>query len=329
MSEFKSYTINRDQSLKMFSGFQNYEFIHSFYNAPISWNTQLYFSNFQFFLTTSDEDYRAYLQLSTHKAVTYSDWICDRQTNFLLANTSPTLTSFFLTNSLDIPKSFQRIRSLIKPSSSTMLAKLTAMLMRHGRKTYVLRSLSFSLVQLVDEKQRNFLIKHLHLDWRVIYQIFNTLKFFNFQYLNNVSYCEFNELDNQSLTSHLKSTSQSNIHLELFTTMINEHTPLFSFFVKRTSKRKWKHSRGKSGRYEIKWKYVPIYKRVIVVLSWLKNDIQFQNYYNFTNRCYNSLKNLLFSPSMHLIVQFRQFVHKYVFQRCKNTLLRKLHTEVT
>ena len=82
--------------------------------------------------------------------------------------------------------------------------------------------------------------KHIHLyDFcKKVATNMQIYMFFNFQYLNNISYCEFNELDNQSLTSHLKSTSQSNIHLELFTTMINEHIPLFSFFVKRTSKRK-------------------------------------------------------------------------------------------
>ena len=329
MSESKSLVINSDRILKLFSGFQNYDSIQSLTNAPISLNTRLFSSNLQFFFMQSEEDYRAYWQLSAYKYVIYSDWRCDIQTNSLVTDTSITLTSFFLANSLDIPKSFQRVRSLMKPSSLTMLEKLTAMLMKHGRKTYVSRSLSFSLIQLLNEKYYNSLTKHLHLNWRIMYQVFNSLKFYNFHYFSNMSYCEFDELSDQVFTSHTKLSTSDNVYLKLLINMINKYIPLFSFFIKKTSKRKWKHSRGKSGRYEIKWKYVPTYKRIIVVLRWLKNDIQFQNYYNFSNRCYSSLKNLLFLSSTHLIVQFRQFVHKYVFQRCKNTLLRKLHTEVT
>jgi hypothetical protein len=47
---------------------------------------------------------------------------------------------------------------------------------------------------------------------------------------------------------------------------LTEYVPLFSFYVKRVDKLKRKHSRGKSGKYSIVWKYIPKYKRLLTTL---------------------------------------------------------------
>ena len=81
-----------------------------------------------------------------------------------LENTTTTLTSFFLANSLDIPRTFKRIRSLMQPTSSTILTKLSAILMRHGRKASISQSLTKALVQLTYSRVFYTLNNTPHLD---------------------------------------------------------------------------------------------------------------------------------------------------------------------
>ena len=41
--------------------------------------------------------------------------------------------------------------------------------------------------------------------------------------------------------------------IDFLTALLEQYLPVFSFFVKKTPKYQWKHSRGKSGRYKIIW----------------------------------------------------------------------------
>lgn len=336
MSENRQHTSHSNSTFRVFSGFQNYERIETESHAlMIFWTQPIYTTKLKFFITENEDEYRVYVHGNLWKTIVYSDWTQTLGLNTLLLNAPITLTSFFLANSLDIPRPFKRIRSLMQPTSSTILAKLTAMLMRRGRKVYINRILTTSLVQLVYSSNFSDTFSYTRTHWRVLYQILTTVQFhlktlysMNYTQASINSHVEWNEFESQDSTSLMKSSSPTNIFSHSFCNFLYTHTPLFSFLIKKVSKLQWKHSRGKSGRYTIKWKYIPIYKRVIVLLRWLVNDIQFQTHHNFKDRLHNSLKNLWFFPSLHLIIQFRQFVHKYVFQRCKNNLLRKLHSEV-
>ena len=112
--------------------------------------------------------------------------------------------------------------------------------------------------------------------------------------------------------------------------MTNEllsYSPGFSFFVQKVNKLKRRHSRGKTGRYEIIWKYVPRYKRLLIVLRWLLKDVQFQKASTLYKRIEKSLENFLFDKTNHLVYNLRQFVHRFVFNRYRKTLLKTLHTE--
>jgi hypothetical protein len=336
MSEKLQYVPQNNSTFKVFAGFQNYKRVEiEPRSLTVFWTYPIYATKLKFFITENEDEYRVYVHGNLWKTVVYSDWTQTIGLSTLFLNAPITLTSFFLANSLDIPRPFKRIRSLMQPTSSTVLAKLTAMLMRQGRKVYVNRVLTTSLVQLVHSSHFGDIFSYTRTHWRVLYQILTTIRF-HLKTLYSASFTqskvdyhiEWNEFNYQDSTTSVKSSSPINIFSHSFCSFLYTHTPLFSFLIKKVSKLQWKHSRGKSGRYSIKWKYIPIYKRVIVLLRWLVNDIQFQTHHNFKDRLYNSLKNLWFSPSAHLIIQFRQFVHKYVFQRCKNNLLRKLHSEV-
>ena len=320
----------------MFAGLQNYECIETESYANIFWDQHLYSTKLKFFmLEEEEEDYQTYFQGSRDKVVTYADWTRCLRMNTFSNSATLTLTTFFLSNSLDIPQSFKRIRSLMQPTSITVFTKLSSMLMRHGRKTLIDKSLTYSLINLLDTHALREASNYVCLNWRFLYQVFTTWKLNNFSETikkahphYTLKYLEIEELDDQHSTSLTKYSSPTYVFSNVLPIFLSNYKPIFSFYVKKVSKLKWKHSRGKSGRYTIKWKYIPVYKRLIVLIRWLVNDIQFQNHYNFHDRLFTSLKNLWFNPSSHLIIQFRRFVHKYVFQRCKNTLMLKFHSEV-
>ena len=320
---------------RVFAGFQNYERLETQSHALIPfWTNRVYTTKLKFFPTENEDEYRTYLHGNLWKTIVYSDVTQTLGLHILLLNAPITLTSFFLANSLDIPQSFKRIRSLMKPTTTTILAKLATMLLRQGRKTYVNKTLTGSLIRLVHSQSFSDHFNYTRAHWRTFYQIFTALRFYltslhstNYTLYHTNCSTEANEFYRQTTTSFCRHSLSLNVYSHSFFHFLHSYTPIFSFLIKKVSKLQWKHSRGKSGRYTIKWKYVPLYKRMITLLRWLVNDIQFQTHHNFTDRLYNSLRTLWFFPSSHLIIQFRQFVHKYVFQRCKNSLLRKLHSE--
>ena len=336
MSEKKPVTFSNHYVFQMFSGLQNYEFIETNSYINIVWNEYMYSTKLKFFvLEEEEEDYQIYLQNDKGKIITYSDWTRRLQMSTFSISTTLTLTTFFLSNSLDIPRPFKRIRSLMAPTSVTIFTKLSSMLMRHGRKALINRSLTYSLINVLNANSFREASNYSSLNWKFLYQIFTSWKLTNpgiiaqnLSSLQVLKYFEILEYDDQHSTSLSKQSVPIHVVASLLPTLLSQYRPIFSFYIKKVSKLKWKHSRGRSGRYAIKWKYIPVYKRLIVLLRWLVQDIQFQNHYHFYDRLLTSLKNLWFSPSSHLIIQFRSFVHKYVFQRCKNTLLVKFHSEV-
>ena len=334
MSETKPVDTFEPHIFRLFAGFQNYESFEVFPYASFLWRQEIYVKEIKFLLLESEDECRPYFQSNRWKTVLYSEWTRSLNVDVFLATTSTTLTSFFILNSLDIPKSFKRIRSLMRPTSSTVFSKLSAMLTKHGRKSYMLRTLSVNLVRLASLQPLYDTSEHFYLNWLSFYQVFTTLKLIGplsthlaSTFLKRSLHVELSEWHAQYSSSVTKQSSHHNVYAHQFLGAIKDYTPLFSFFIKKVSKLQWKHSRGKSGRYLIKWKYIPVYKRLITLLRWLVSDVHFQNHHNFYDRLHASLKNLWFHPSSHLIIQFRRFVHKYVFQRCRNTLLIKLHVE--
>jgi hypothetical protein len=111
---------------------------------------------------------------------------------------------------------------------------------------------------------------------------------------------------------------------ELFFTEILRYLPIFSFYISKVDKRKRKHSRGKSGKYMMSWKYVPPYRRITVVLRWLVRDIRFQKSHTFQNSVLKSFQTLMFNSQSHLVYKLRNFVHLFVFQNYKKKLLKTL-----
>ena len=245
----------------------------------------------------------------------------------------PTLSSFFLLQRIDIPLCFRKSKSLYHSTMVTPQVRLLTMLMRKGRRSYVLKHYSKAISQLIITSYRLDEINEKKGWWRQYYRLFAQLKLINSdQAPDKVSFFAKTRdsimLDHyqQRYTSkhyeaqgHLRS--QSWLYKEWF-----KYLPVFNFYVRKVDKLKRKHSRGKSGKYSIVWKYVPVYKRFITVLRWFIKDVRFQKARTFYLRLFKTLELLMFEPSSTLVSKFRNFVHSYVFQNHKKTLLKHLRS---
>ncbi len=229
---------------------------------------------------------------------------------------STTLVSFFALQMIDIPKSFSRSKSLYSPNASIHKLRLTNMLMRHGRKAKVSIALSRSIHEIINNYVLPINKTNLNFD-----QISSKKSI-------NADPSKVSSEARLTTAPFIKNAHNSKGDVDWLQNLIFEelekYTPLFSFYVKKVDKLKRKHSRGKSGKYSIVWKYVPKYRRLTTTLRWLIRDIRFQKAKTFNLRLTRSLELFVFDRSSHLVPQLRQFVHTFVFKHHKKTLIKTL-----
>ena len=245
----------------------------------------------------------------------------------------PTLSSFFLVQRIDVPLCFKKSKSLHHSTMVTPQVRLLTMLMRNGRRSYILKNYSKAISRLIIASYKLDELNENKGWWRHYYRLFAQLKFIRpDQGSNEVSF--FSKTRDSIMLDHYQQLyssrhyeaqghlrSQSWLYKEWF-----KYLPVFNFYVRKVDKLKRKHSRGKSGKYSIVWKYVPVYKRFITVLRWFIKDVRFQKARTFYLRLFKTLELLMFDPSATLVSKFRNFVHSFVFQNHKKTLLKHLRS---
>lgn len=283
------------------------------------------------------------------KLISKWDWVVDSDFEYLYFKTvvddtswpldeylfheNPTLISFFATQMIDIPYCLKKVKYAHSSLAANPKLRLSSMLLRHGKRLKVSKAYSISAQNLSFRHFSNRTLQKSVQEWDFIYLIFANRKFSKTfkglatPYSSRLAN-RFELFNNRGelFTSKTRVTSDYFWFNELLVHEILSYSPGFSFFVNSVNKLKRRHSRGKSGKYEIIWKYVPRYKRLLVVLRWLAKDVQFQKSKTFQQRLERSLETLLFDRSNHLVYQLRQFVHKFVFHRYRKTLLKTLHT---
>lgn len=244
-------------------------------------------------------------------------------------NQSLTLTSFFASQMIDIPLCLKNVKSLYSATMSTPELRLITMIMRHGRRSYVSKHYANSLHHLSSLRQNGSRLATGAGSWQLHYSALSHLSIVSnpnqgHTYSTLPLPLNFTDTYAQEYQSPDVLARTDNWFQELLFLQLIQYTPVFSFYVTKVDKMKRKHSRGKSGKYSIGWKFIPKYKRLLIVLRWLVRDIRFQKSKTLNNRILKSLENLLFDKSSHLVYQLRNFVHKFVFQNYKKTLLRTL-----
>lgn len=245
----------------------------------------------------------------------------------------PTLASFFSSQRIDIPLCFRKSKSLQSPTMITPQVRLLTMLMRGGRKTFVMKQYSTAVNALSSRLYDKYYTPSADSDWRFVYSLFSQLKFIptlgSSNSLRSFRHSPVDSLNDKYSQEYAPSSYYSHSHHRVQAMIYEEwlkYLPLFSFYVRKVDKLKRRHSRGKTGKYNILWKYVPKYKRFITVLRWFTKDVRFQKSRTFYLRLLRSLEIILFDNKSSLAYKFRHFVHHYVFQNHKKTLLKTLRS---
>lgn len=249
-----------------------------------------------------------------------------------------TLKLFFIQQQIDTPLFLKQSRSQWRDLYQTPSQTLIGMLSRHGSHPKIWRYYLRTYDDLIREflypnRFGNVLLNNQSLlNWSFFYpnQSFRSLKE---SFMSTTIYETSKKIEE---TSRLRTRFGNFIKddyikydLHLFFNSVlyqrlQKYLPIFAMKFKKVDKLRYKHSRGKSGKYTVEWKYIPSYKRMSVVLRWLTDDITLQKSFVFRDQIKKSLKLLLTDPSESVVVKNRNYVHKYIYSRYKNSLLRTL-----
>lgn len=236
------------------------------------------------------------------------------------------ISNFFSLNLIDVPRCLKTTASVHKPIFNMPHLKLLHILMRHGRKEQVFASVFRTFVS-------NKLYWNTVIPSKPSIQWLSLIPFFiNSTALHKSIYSTFlyNQLPIANLFKNIKQgylTHPQPLNSKTFWTVsLEKYKPIFAFKVQKVDKSTRKNSRGKSGRYTTLWKYIPIYRRIYVVLRWLVQDISFQKAYNFKTRFIRALNLIENSPHKSTVVKCRNFTHNFIFKNFRKTLLQSLQT---
>jgi hypothetical protein len=243
--------------------------------------------------------------------------------NFLRRST---ITSFFASNMVDMPVCFKKSKSLYSKTFELPLLKFTNMLMRAGKRGQTVKHVTISFTQCFHQ-----IIRLSNSNAFVLWQsLLSSLKTVG---TNNALLSEGGDVTNESLlqTNYLNHSDETEDDTDsyiktLLFDKLSKYTPLFGFYIRRVDKSIRKNSRGKSGKYTMIWKYVPVYKRLYMTTRWLLKDLRFQKLKTFPERLIKTLETFLLTPHLSFVCKLRKFTHFFVFQNFKNTLLRTLRS---
>lgn len=242
--------------------------------------------------------------------------------NFLFLKQS-TITSFFITNMVDIPICFKKSKSLYSKTFELPLLKFVNLIMRKGLREKTLRNITFTFF--------NFFQKFFNkssLNYNKWYNIYNFLisTFYNVDdsFINNVLNKPIDLNSNHMLTENGYTFNNSLFFKKTLFNKLNDYTPLFSFYVRKVDKSIRKNTRGKSGKYMIIWKYIPLYKRLYVTMRWFLKDLKFQKFKTFDERLLKTIETFFFTPDLSFVYKLRKFTHFFVFKNHSKTLLKTL-----
>ena len=243
--------------------------------------------------------------------------------NFLRRST---ITSFFASNMVDMPVCFKKSKSLYSKTFELPLLKFTNMLMRAGKRGQTVKHVTLSFTQCFHQIIR-LSNSNAFVTWHTLLSSLKNVGMDSTTTSSDVIVTNNLLLETHYLTSgdDVEEESVSYIKTLLFD-KLSKYTPLFGFYIRRVDKSIRKNSRGKSGKYTMIWKYVPVYKRLYMTTRWLLKDLRFQKLKTFPERLIKTLETFLLTPHLSFVCKLRKFTHFFVFQNFKNTLLRSLRS---
>lgn len=239
-----------------------------------------------------------------------------------------TFIDFFLTNLVDIPICFKKIKSLRRRNFEFFFLKFTNLLMRKGKREQIF---SFLLKAFSDFFYSQFEISKFP-NWRISW--FEIFFFFNFniklKYLNLWSEkSSFNDelLNfNFTLNENFKEMDSRVFFKNFFYSKLTQFSPLFSYFVYNVDKNIRKYTRGKSGKYVFVWKYVAPYKRSYLTYRWFLKELKFDDNRYFHKRLYNLFQTLTYNIKQTFAWKSKNYTYAFIFKNFRKSLMSNLKT---
>ena len=246
--------------------------------------------------------------------------------NYFVFLRQSTIKTFFILNMIDVPVCFQKSKSLYTKTFELPLLKFTNFLMRDGKREKIFKNFTLALTQFITKFLSNVLNVSQYNNFLTTYLLFN--KYF-LETTSNKTQSFFLKTLITLKSKHTVNDKDIILNNDAFMKYIlfdklREYLPLFSFYIRKVDKNIRKHSRGKSGKYTLMWKYVPTYKRFYLTMRWLLKDIKFQKLKTFQERLFKTFELLFISPQLSFVCKLRKFIHFFVFQNFKKTLLKTL-----
>jgi len=200
---------------------------------------------------------------------------------------------FFSNSKVDIPKVLLSLEALTRPSNQVTTYKFNNYLMNSGN---FIKSLTQLNISWNDSLNNFFMLSQNTLSWYFVY----------------------NQL-NHTYTKQHKHTPITTLN-QLLTTYIRKAQPIFSLYVYKISKNIYKNTRGKSGKFMFLWKYVPTYKRLFIVTSWLIKELGVLPQRKLKLRLTQLLLNMSQAPTKTWAHRIKFFSYNYVYRSCRKTL---------
>lgn len=242
-----------------------------------------------------------------------------------------TFISFFILNSIDIPVTFKKSKSLFTKNFKKPLLKFTNYLMQSGSREKIIKNVFFALAKIDKKKTPE---NHL---W-IYFLLLTNNYFFNYNYAGNFCTILIPNMNDENEDNNNQNDFTTFVDLTLKTVNSNDFTkknlfenltkilPIFSYFIYSVDKNIKKFSRGKSGKYTFIWKYVAPYKRIFLTMRWLAKSIKFYSSKTFQNRLTMMFNELFYYPEKTFAWRSKIFSHNYVFKNFRKTLMISLRT---
>ena len=237
-----------------------------------------------------------------------------------------TITSFFMASMVDMPVCFKKSKSLYSKTFEIPLLKLSNILMRAGLRGKTMAAVTLSFTRCFHDvmgmtQQENFIT------WQGLYGILLSTRLTSAGGFGNTTLSLESDLSPQHKVKDGGYVFNNSYFLKtLLFERLEKYAPLFSFYIRKVDKSVRKNSRGKSGKYTVIWKYVPVYKRLYVNIRWLLRDLKFQKLKTFTERLTKVLETFLLTPHLSFVCKLRRFTHFFVFKHHKKSLLKTLRS---
>lgn len=136
----------------------------------------------------------------------------------------------------------------------------------------------------------------------------------------------FRKFRSEMVSVDLGELGMSNFKYLVFNNLFRNLLKIKVFFkhsFHRIDKKIRKFSRGKSGKYTMKYNYVPAFKRVKNQMKSIKNEIKLAKGLTYDERFFEFFKTITYNYKNSFMFKNKKFAYKYIHSNSYNKILKK------